>query len=66
MGYAWLEKRKVALRRRSARHLACDLRACPRDAPEPPSTANDCPQQQCVNLKLTRAVNPRATHGTGS
>jgi hypothetical protein len=30
----------------------------PRDAPEPPSTANDRHQQQSVNMKLARALNP--------
>jgi hypothetical protein len=29
--------------------------ACPRDVPEPPSTANDRRQQQPVNLKLAQA-----------
>ena len=43
--------------------LAYALRACPRDAPEPPSTANGRHQQQPVNLKLARALNRRATHG---
>ena len=42
--------------------LAYALRACPRDAPEPPSTANGRHQQQPVNLKLARGLNPRATH----
>ena len=37
--------------------------ACPRDAPELPSTANDRHQQQPANMKLARALNPRATHG---
>jgi hypothetical protein len=35
---------------------------CPRDAPEPPSTANDRHQQHPANMKLGRALNPRATH----
>jgi hypothetical protein len=37
--------------------------ACPRDVPEPPSAANDHHQQQSANMKLARALNPRATHG---
>ncbi len=37
--------------------------ACPRDAPELPSTADDCQQQHPLNLKQMRALNPRATHG---
>src|SRR5215475_14448130 len=51
------------------RHELLDyaLRACPmrvpRDVPEPPSTASDGHQQQPVNLKLARALKPRATHG---
>jgi hypothetical protein len=36
---------------------------CPRDAPEPPSTANDRHQQHPANLKLARGLNLRATHG---
>ena len=36
---------------------------CPRAGPEPPSIANDRHQQQTVNLKLTRGLSPRATHG---
>src|SRR5580658_9869498 len=35
---------------------------CPRDAPEPPSTANDHHLQQPANMKLGRALNPRAAH----
>jgi hypothetical protein len=35
---------------------------CPRDAPEPPSTANDHHLQQPANMKLGRAFNPRAAH----
>ena len=34
----------------------------PRDAPERPSTANDRHQQHPANLKLARALDPRATH----
>jgi len=34
------------------------LRACPRDAPEQPSTANDRHQQQLANMKLARAFRP--------
>jgi hypothetical protein len=37
--------------------LSTRPRACPRDAPEPPSTANDHHQQQPVNPKLARALN---------
>jgi hypothetical protein len=37
--------------------------ACPRDAPEPPSTANDRHQQQPANMKLAEALDPQATHG---
>jgi len=36
---------------------------CPRDVPEPPSTANDRHQQPPANMKLARALNLRATHG---
>src|SRR5512142_1876080 len=36
--------------------------ACPRDAPELPSTANDGHRRHPANLKLARASNPRATH----
>jgi hypothetical protein len=32
--------------------------ACPRDAPEPPSTASDCHLQQLANMKVARALNP--------
>jgi len=32
-------------------------------APELPSTANDRHQEQPANMKLARALNPRATHG---
>ncbi len=42
----------------AGRDLAYALRACPRDAPELPSTANGRHQQQPVNLKLARALNP--------
>jgi hypothetical protein len=35
---------------------------CPRDAPEPPSTASDHHLQQPANMKLGRAFNPRAAH----
>ena len=42
------------------------LQACPRDVPEPPSTANGRHQQQPVNLKLARGSSPRATHVTRS
>ena len=35
---------------------------CPRDVPELPSIADDCRQQQPANMKLARALNPRATH----
>jgi hypothetical protein len=35
---------------------------CPRDVPELPSIANDGRQQQPANMKLGRALNPRATH----
>jgi hypothetical protein len=38
------------------------LQACPPDVPELPSTANGRHQQQPVNLKLARGLNPRATH----
>jgi len=31
--------------------------ACPRDAPERPSTASECHQQQPANMKLARALN---------
>jgi hypothetical protein len=41
LAYATPEKRTVVRRRRSTGHLVYALRACPRDAPEPPSTAND-------------------------
>jgi len=46
--------------RQAQLHRAPGLRitACSRDAPEPPSTANDRHQQQPVNLKLARALNP--------
>ena len=37
--------------------------ACPRDAFERPSTANDRHQQQPAKMKLPRALKPRATHG---
>src|SRR5262249_2258384 len=37
--------------------------ACPRDVPEPPSTASDRHQQQPVNLQLAQALKPRATRG---
>jgi hypothetical protein len=40
--------------------------ACPRDAPEPPSTANGHHEQQPVNKKLERALNPGPTHRTRS
>lgn len=36
--------------------------ACPRDAPERPSRANDHHQQQPANMKLAEAKNPRSTH----
>ncbi len=36
--------------------------ACPRDAPELPSTANDRHRRQPANMKLGRALNLRATH----
>jgi hypothetical protein len=49
--------------RRSIEHLAYALRACPRDVPEPPSTANDRHQQQLVNMRPAQALNPRPTHG---
>jgi hypothetical protein len=39
------------------------LQACPRDVPEPPSTANAHHQQPSVNLKLAQAWSLRATHG---
>ncbi len=43
--------------------LAYALRAhVPEMSPEPPSTANERRQQQPVNPKLARALNPRATH----
>ena len=35
---------------------------CPRDVPEPQSIVNDRHQQQPANMKLGRALNPRATH----
>jgi len=38
-------------------------RRVPPSAPEMPSTANDLRQQQPANMKLARALNPRATHG---
>jgi len=54
-----LKKRKVVRRRRSTEDLAYALQAMPgQDAPEPPSTANDRPQQQPANMKLARALNP--------
>jgi hypothetical protein len=34
------------------------LQTCPPDVPEPPSTASDRHQQQPVNLKLARGLNP--------
>jgi hypothetical protein len=37
-------------------------KACPRDVPELPSTANDHRQPHSLNPKETRALNPRATH----
>jgi len=37
-------------------------KACPRDVPELPSTANDHRQPHSPNPKETRALNPRATH----
>jgi len=46
--------------------LAEALQVCPRDVPEPPLTANDHRQQQPANMKLARALNPRAMHGTPS
>ena len=50
-------------RRRSTEHLAYAL---PARAPEMPpnlqSTASDRHQQQPANMKLARALNPRATH----
>jgi hypothetical protein len=39
-------------------HLAYALQMCPRDVPEPPSTANDHHQQQPANMKLARALGP--------
>ncbi len=48
---------------RTAENLAYAYRRVPRDAPERPSTANDRHQQQPANMKLARALNPRATHG---
>jgi hypothetical protein len=35
---------------------------CPRDVPEPPSTANDRHQQQPADMKLAHGLKPRATH----
>jgi hypothetical protein len=49
----------------AALHRAPGLRttgACPRDAPEPPSTANDHHRQQAANMKIGHALNPRPTH----
>jgi hypothetical protein len=60
------EGRARTMRRcRVAEHLDYAVRACPcpRDVPEPPSTASDRHQQQPANMKLGRAFNPRATHG---
>src|SRR5262249_50020728 len=48
---------------RIAARLACALRACPRHAPELPSTASDHRQQQPAVMRLTRGSSPRATHG---
>jgi len=42
----------------AGRDLAYALQACPRDAPESPSTANGRQQQQLVNVKLARALGP--------
>jgi hypothetical protein len=57
------EKQKVVRRRRPTESLAYALTsACPRDAPDLPSTANDRHQQQPTNMKLAQALNPRATH----
>src|SRR5512142_850696 len=38
------------------------VQACPRGAPELPSTADDRHQQHPRNFMQTRASNPRATH----
>jgi hypothetical protein len=38
------------------------LQACPRDVPEPLSTANGRHQQQPVNLKLAQGLNLRLMH----
>jgi hypothetical protein len=53
---------ELELRSHRARHQACALRACLRDAPEQPLTANDRHLQQPANMKLALALNPRATH----
>lgn len=62
-GYVRPEKRTVVRQRSSIEHLAYALRACPRDVPEPPSTANDRHQQQLVNMRPAQALNLRPTHG---
>jgi len=42
----------------AGRDPAYALQGVPRDAPEPPSTANGRQQQQLVNVKLARALGP--------
>ena len=61
-GYVRPEKRKVVRQRCPTENLAYALRTS-RDVPEPPSIANDRHQQHPANMKLGRALNPRATHG---
>ena len=63
----WGYVRPLAERRSTTRsHREPGLRItgpCPRDVPEQPSIANDSHQQQPANMKLGRALSPRATHG---
>ena len=57
--------RRQTVTRRTPPYRTASLRTtgtCPRDVPEPPSTANDRHQQEPVNLKLIRAFSPRPTH----
>lgn len=59
-GYVRPEKRTVGA---SALRWIGLAEACPRDVPEPPSTANGRRKQHPPDLKEMRAWSPRATHG---
>ncbi len=58
LGYVRPRERTVVRRRHSTEHLAYALRACPRGAPELPSTANDRHRQQPANMKLAPDFEP--------